>query len=294
MGSRDTRSVHYGFAARVAVLSGSVVALLLSMPGSVEQRAEHVHTAWPGHYCSGHRGFGVCVALGAGEGITATWKTCQGSASFEGTVESEEDGHLHLRYTDAGGSEPWFPVELVPVRWGSRHYLLRAEQLHAFVIAVKLGEEPRDRVTGEFLLRKGDEDRSVAGLPELPPAYARLLSPSDVKQPITREPPAPPPELRVPVAAKTNAPPRYPRAALRNVVEATVKVRLAVNARGRVWDVEILSGPPEFALAVRNAATRWRFEPATLGGEPISWSVFKLIRFAVESEPVTVPGERGG
>ncbi|MBX9402159.1 hypothetical protein K4L06_12665 [Lysobacter sp. BMK333-48F3] len=65
---------------------------------------------------------------------------------------------------------------LRPVRWGQRRYLVEAGLLAEFVERMSLGLEPREelyehsgvRMEGLALLREGDEEKTVEGLPDLP------------------------------------------------------------------------------------------------------------------------------
>lgn len=69
----------------------------------------------------------------------------------------------------------------------------------------------------------------------------------------------------------TLAEPAYPRRADEDGIEALVEVRVLVDERGRVEQVEVLGAPAGygFEAAVRKAAARWRFEAARLGGVPV-------------------------
>lgn len=69
----------------------------------------------------------------------------------------------------------------------------------------------------------------------------------------------------------TLAEPAYPRRADEDGIEALVEVRLLIDERGRVEEMEILGAPPGygFEASLRKASTRWRFEPARLGGVPV-------------------------
>lgn len=65
-----------------------------------------------------------------------------------------------------------------PLRWGERNYLLADEDLKRFVNAVNSGREPQKYCVprcGSFLLREGDDQKTVSGLPDLPAEYRRLL-----------------------------------------------------------------------------------------------------------------------
>lgn len=66
----------------------------------------------------------------------------------------------------------------------------------------------------------------------------------------------------------TLAEPAYPRRADEDGIEAMVEVRLLIDERGRVEQIEVLGAPPGygFEAALKKTSTRWRFEPARLGG----------------------------
>ena len=63
----------------------------------------------------------------------------------------------------------------------------------------------------------------------------------------------------------------YPADARERGVEGSVRLRVTVDASGIVQDVVVLSGPG-FGLdeAARDALKRFKFKPATRGGEPVS------------------------
>jgi periplasmic protein TonB len=102
-------------------------------------------------------------------------------------------------------------------------------------------------------------------------------------------PAAPSPQRSAPSAGErafaprpdpSNAPPRYPEAARRRGIEATVAVKLKIDREGRVAGMEVLwiepsgdalpNGQP-FVDAVRAAVRGWKFVPARLtSGEAIS------------------------
>lgn len=68
-----------------------------------------------------------------------------------------------------------FPDKVVPIRWDERRYLIPTDDLVAFVNDINLNREPRASHFGGFLLARGDETKSVSGLPTLPADYAKLI-----------------------------------------------------------------------------------------------------------------------
>ncbi len=109
-----------------------------------------------------------------------------------------KDGHLILspKYSTPGqGAKPKYAnkrtkwsgsaMRLLPVRWGSRLYLLyRNEQELDFCNAINLGDEPRPagqrRDGSSFFLRVDDEKKAVTGLPQIPQQWSSYLLPTPV------------------------------------------------------------------------------------------------------------------
>lgn len=99
------------------------------------------------------------------------------------------------------------------------------------------------------------------------------------------EPPAPPPLI-----GATRDPrhvdafqPGYPAAKLRLEEEGRVQVRVLVGTDGRVKAVEPIGSPdPAFFAATRKQAlARWRFRPATRGGEPVEQWLTQSVTFTL-------------
>jgi len=68
-----------------------------------------------------------------------------------------------------------------------------------------------------------------------------------------------------------NIPPQYPQAALRRGIEGEVMVRLLIDERGKVEDVQVLrvEGHSSFREAVLDVVHKWTFRPARHGGRPV-------------------------
>ncbi|MFO0762014.1 MAG: TonB-dependent receptor [Byssovorax sp.] len=85
-------------------------------------------------------------------------------------------------------------------------------------------------------------------------------------------------------APRVVIPPR-PREALRAdypegaIGDATVLLKIVVNADGSLGSAEVLEGPEPFAAAAVAASPRWTFEPATRDGKPIKAAIKAVIRF---------------
>jgi TonB family protein len=69
---------------------------------------------------------------------------------------------------------------------------------------------------------------------------------------------------------------------------ATVMLELVIERDGSVALVQVLSGDEPFASAARDAALRWRFEPALRGAEPVRARIRFEVAYA-PPEPVPAP-----
>ena len=111
---------------------------------------------------------------------------------------------------------------------------------------------------------------------------------------IIDEPPPPPPPSAAPPAPAAPAiadndapvpisqpPPNYPREALNRNIGGTVRVRVRVAADGSVerMDVAASSGNRFLDRAAMEAVRRWKFKPATRGGQPVSAEVIVPLEF---------------
>ncbi len=78
--------------------------------------------------------------------------------------------------------------------------------------------------------------------------------------------------------------PSYPPAARKNRTEGFVRVRLRVDAGGRVLDAVVVESEPPgvFDQVALDAARRYRFEPASRKGEPIESTLEQRIVFRLQ------------
>lgn len=82
--------------------------------------------------------------------------------------------------------------------------------------------------------------------------------------------------------ARLRVPPRYPDALRRAGREATVVVTFVVGEDGRVMDARAdEQAPREFAEAAEQAVRRWRFEPGTRLGAPVSFRMSVPLVFSI-------------
>jgi protein TonB len=136
------------------------------------------------------------------------------------------------------------------------------------------------------------------------PAAAPAPLPVDVAVPVPanggeRRPPEPaaastPERPAVPVPARApvvrppqllrHEPPEYPPLALRRRIEATVELRVSVDAAGRVTAIEPVGAPRGlgFDEAARRAALSAVYRPATRDGVPVAMQTTLEIRFVVD------------
>ena len=104
----------------------------------------------------------------------------------------------------------------------------------------------------------------------------------------TVEVPAPSPPAPIPalVAARlltsgADLRPPYPASLQRQEKEAALRLRLQIDARGRVTDVTLLNQADRrfFDAAEKHLKRVWRYSPATRGGNPIASDLTVTLRF---------------
>ena len=78
--------------------------------------------------------------------------------------------------------------------------------------------------------------------------------------------------------------PPYPTDKLRLEEEATLKLKLTIDARGRVTAVEpVGAADPSFLAAARRHIIRaWRYKPATEDGRAVSTTLVVTLRFVLD------------
>jgi protein TonB len=136
----------------------------------------------------------------------------------------------------------------------------------------------------------------------LPPGTAVNVSaeavtdlPVELVKPVnTTAPPAAPPQPASTPAPKPSIPvggklqeaeliertlPTYPSLARRRAVFGLVKILAVIDEHGAVKNVKILSGDPVLAGAAKTAVEKWKYNPATLNGQPIASTVAIQIVF---------------
>jgi len=79
----------------------------------------------------------------------------------------------------------------------------------------------------------------------------------------------------------SGSPPRYPRWARRDDLEAVVTLRFIVTAEGTVEDIRIhdIKGDERFGAEAIRTVSRWRFSPAVRAEKPVACWCFQKITF---------------
>lgn len=105
-------------------------------------------------------------------------------ATYEGPI-AQAAGTVAIRggklvlSPDTATVEAWpagMGLQLVPVAWGERQYLVPDKDIMMFVNAVNRGNEPVRQVSrGNFFLREGDLDKPAPGKPDLPERESALI-----------------------------------------------------------------------------------------------------------------------
>lgn len=85
----------------------------------------------------------------------------------------------------------------------------------------------------------------------------------------------------VDIRSKRLKPPVYPLAALRIGAAGTVHLRVAVDAEGRMQDVEVetSSGNADLDAAAKDAARGWSFSPGRRGDEAVAGTLLIPVDF---------------
>ena len=106
---------------------------------------------------------------------------------------------------------------------------------------------------------------SVAPPSAAAPSMRATVSPSSSVPPRTQ----PPADRLVAAHLIYRVEPFYPKEALQQRVEGTVKIHATVGQDGRVKNLRVISGPASLTSAALGAAQYWRYVPALRNGEPI-------------------------
>jgi TonB family protein len=76
--------------------------------------------------------------------------------------------------------------------------------------------------------------------------------------------------------------PQYPDKARRDRVQGTVVLEGTVDVEGKVKEIEVVRSVPELDQAAIEAVQTWKYEPATVGGEPTPMVTTITVNFLLE------------
>lgn len=138
------------------------------------------------------------------------------------------------------------------------------------IVPVRRGESQVIDTTPTPFVPIGDLVGTAAVIPQLPPA-----------RPIIVEPVRTGPRLDTPESALK---PPYPASKLDRQEEASLRLKLSIDERGRVVAVESVGANDRafFEAARRHLLARWRYKPATVDGNPVASSTVITLTFQLE------------
>jgi hypothetical protein len=142
-----------------------------------EIKALNAHE-WAGEYYAGNgMGVNTSLAIAPKSGYVFEWHGCMGLYDRNYGAVTSAGGRIRLAFTFENKREGFQGIapELVPISWGSRHYLIPADDIVGFCNNVNEGREPRNGSHGFYLLREEDEVKAVSGLPNVPREYESYL-----------------------------------------------------------------------------------------------------------------------
>jgi TonB family protein len=98
------------------------------------------------------------------------------------------------------------------------------------------------------------------------------------------QPTAPKPEQPIGGAVKTarlisSTPPAYPSLARSQGVEGDVTLDALIDETGRITRIKTISGPNLLQQAAADAVRQWKYEPATLDGNPVPMHLTVTVKF---------------
>jgi hypothetical protein len=146
---------------------------------------------WAGEYYYGDGlGVNVSLALAPESGFVFRWDGCLGMYDLNYGAVAFTNGTVRLlfRYPNVRKGFQGIAPELLPVRWGERHYLIPMDGIVDFTNEINAGTEPSSLFggrSGRFPLRRGDDKKKVSGQPNLPNEYLSYLLAKPIKAKIT-------------------------------------------------------------------------------------------------------------
>jgi protein TonB len=107
--------------------------------------------------------------------------------------------------------------------------------------------------------------------PFVPPPTIDIATPTTSTNAIQQVTNVAPPPDREAIGTNINKP-EYPATSADNCEEGSTKMKLSIDEKGHVVDVQLVtsSGFPALDNAALVAARKWRFSPARTGGKPVA------------------------
>ena len=76
--------------------------------------------------------------------------------------------------------------------------------------------------------------------------------------------------------------PQYPQLARNQRLSGDVKVDALVDVNGRVSAMKVISGPALLHQAAMDALRQWKYQPATLNGQPMAMHLTVTVQFKLQ------------
>lgn len=105
---------------------------------------------------------------------------------------------------------------------------------------------------------------------------------ASAKQPVAPAEPLPVGGDVKPAKLLSSVSPVYPQLAKSQHVAGDVKVDALIDASGRVTTMKVVSGPALLHQAAMDALRQWKYQPATLDGNPVSMHLTVTIQFRMQ------------
>jgi hypothetical protein len=151
----------------------------------IKQLGDH---EWAGEYYAGDGlGMNTPFVIAPKSGYVFEWHGCVGLYDRNYGTATLTNGRIHLSFTFENQQQGFQGIarEFIPVSWGSRRYLIPADDIVGFCNNFNEGREPRDIIHGSYLLRRGDEQKKVTGFPKVPKEYEPYLLAKPIEATIT-------------------------------------------------------------------------------------------------------------
>jgi hypothetical protein len=136
---------------------------------------------WTGEYYHGdHLGANVSLSVAPRSGFAYVSSGDLGiyDLNYGGVEFADGKLKLNLKYPNDRKNIRGVDESFLPVHWGARHYLIPTDGVIKFANEINWGAEPNVGNGGDsyyFLLKRGDETKSVKGHPDLPTEFAGFV-----------------------------------------------------------------------------------------------------------------------